>query len=66
MPRSVRLCTTAKLEAVKTLVGQPAEQPGLPAIERDKLAASQTDLKQTLRKDHRRARGAAHLHLAAS
>jgi len=66
MPRSVRLYTPAQFEEVMTLVDQLAEQSGLPPAERDKLAAFQADLQQTLREDQRRATGAARLHVAAS
>lgn len=66
MPRSVRLYTQAQFEEVKTLVDQLAEHPGLLPAEHDKLAAFQADLQQTLREDHRRATGAARLHVAAS
>lgn len=66
MPRSVPLYSTAQFEEVKTLVNQLAEHPGFPPAEHDKLAAFQADLQQTLREAHRRATGAARLHVAAS
>ena len=66
MPRSVRLYTPAQFEEVMTLVDQLTEQSGLPPAERDKLAAFQADLQQTLREDRRRASGAARLPMAAS
>jgi hypothetical protein len=65
MPRSVRLYTPAQSEEVMTLVELPAEQTGLPPADRDKLAAFQADLQQTLREDRRRATGAARLPVAA-
>jgi hypothetical protein len=61
MPRSVRLYTPAQFEEAKTLVDQLTERPGLPPADRDRLAAFQADLQQTLREDRRRAAGAARL-----
>ena len=55
MPRSVRLYTAAQFEEVKTLVDLVAERSGLPPAERDRLAAFQADLQQTVREDRRRA-----------
>ena len=66
MPRSVRLYTPAQFEEVKALVDHLAEQSGLPPAEREKLAAFQADLQQTLREDRRRVSGAARLPVAAS
>lgn len=66
MPRSVRLYTPAQFEEVKTLVDQLAERPGLPPADRDRLAAFQADLQQTLREDRRRAAGAARLPASAN
>jgi len=66
MPRSVRLYTPAQFKGVMTLVGQLAEQSGLPPAEHDELAVFQGDLQQTLRQDRRRATGAARLPVAAS
>ena len=66
MPRSVRPYTPAQFEEVKVLVGQLAGQSALPFADRDRLAAFQADLQQTLREDRRRATGAARLPVAAS
>ena len=66
MPRSVRLYTPAQFEEVKAFVDHLAEQSGLPPAERDRLAAFQADLQQTLREDRRRASGAARLPVAVS
>jgi hypothetical protein len=66
MPRSVRLYTPAQFEEAKTLVDQLAERPGLLPADRDKLAAFQADLQQTLREDRRRAAGAARLPASAN
>jgi hypothetical protein len=66
MPRSVRLYTPAQFEEAKTLVDQLAERPGLPPAARDRLAAFQADLQQTLREDRRRAAGAARLPASAN
>ena len=61
MPRSVRLYTPAQFEQVKTLVDLMAQRSDLPPTERDRLAALQADLQQTVREDRRRATGAARL-----
>jgi len=66
MPRSVRLYTPAQFEEVKALVDHLVEQSDPPAAEREKLAAFQADLQQTLREDRHRATGAARLSAAAS
>ncbi len=66
MPRSVRLYTPAQFEEAKTLVDQLAERTGLPPADRDRLAAFQADLQQTLREDRRRAAGAARLPASAN
>ena len=66
MPRSVRLYTPVQFEEVKVLVDRLAGQSGLPPAERDRLAAFQADLQQTLREDRHRATGAACLSVAAS
>jgi hypothetical protein len=66
MPRSVRLYTLAQFEEVKVLVGQLAGQSGLPPADRDRHAAFQAGLQQTLREDRRRATGAARLPVTAS
>lgn len=55
MPRSVRLYSPAQFEEVKALVDHLTEISGLPPAERDRLAAFQADLQQTLREDRRRA-----------
>jgi hypothetical protein len=60
MPRSVRLYTPAQSEEV-TLVDLAAERSDLPSADRDRLAAFQADLQQTMREDRRRAVGAARL-----
>jgi hypothetical protein len=57
MPRSVRLYTAAQFEEVKTLVDLMAQQSDLRPAERDRLAAFQADLQQTVREDRRRAAG---------
>jgi hypothetical protein len=59
MPRSVRLYTPAQCEEVKTLVDLAAKRSDLPPAARDRLAAFQADLAQTVREDRRRAAGAA-------
>ncbi|MGH3166941.1 MAG: hypothetical protein ACRDN0_13780 [Trebonia sp.] len=64
MSRSVRLYTPAQFEEVKTLVDLMAERSDLPSTERDKLAAFQADLQQTIREDRRRAAGAVRLPVA--
>ncbi len=61
MSRSVRLYTPAQFEEVKTLVDLMAQRPDLPPAERDRLAALQADLQQTVREDRRRAAGTARL-----
>lgn len=66
MARSVRLYTPAQFEEAKTLVDQLAERPGLPPADRDRLAAFQADLQQTLREDRRRVAGAARLPASAN
>ena len=57
MSRSVRLYTPAQFEEVKTLVDLMAQRSDLPPAERDRLAAFQADLQQTVREDRRRAAG---------
>lgn len=64
MSRSVRLYTPAQFEEVKTLVDLMAERPGLSPAERDRLAAFQADLQQTVREDRRRAAGTGRLPVA--
>ena len=66
MSRSVRLYTPAQFEEVKSLVDLLAERSGLPPAERDRLTAFQTDLRQTVREDRRRATGAARLPMSGS
>lgn len=66
MPRSVRLYTTTQFEEVKTLVDMVTERSDLPPTERDRLAAFQADLQQTVREDRRRAAGTARLSVASS
>ncbi len=66
MTRSVRLYTTTQFEEVKTLVDLVAERSDLPPAERDRLAAFQADLQQTVREDRRRAAGTARLPVATS
>jgi len=66
MTRSVRLYTTTQFEEVKTLVDLVAERSDLPPAERDRLAAFQADLQQTMREDRRRAAGTARLPVATS
>ena len=62
--RSVRLYTAAQFEEVRTLVDLIAERSDLRPGERERLAAFQADLKQTLREDRRRAAGTARLSAA--
>ena len=64
MSRSVRLYTPVQFEEVKTLVDLMAERPGLSPAERDRLAAFQADLQQTVREDRRRAAGTDRLPVA--
>jgi hypothetical protein len=64
MSRSVRLYTQAQFEEVKTLVDLIAQRSDLPPAERDRLAAFQADLQQTVREDRRRAAGTGRLPLA--
>ena len=64
MSRSVRLYTPAQFEAVKTLVDLMAQRSGLRPAERDRLAAFQADLQQTVREDRRRAAGTRRLPVA--
>ena len=64
MTRSVRLYTPAQFEEVKTLLDLMAERSDLPPAERDRLAAFQADLQQTVREDRRRAVGTGRLPLA--
>ena len=66
MTRSVRLYTTTQFEEVKTLVDLVAERSDLPPAERDRLAAFQADLQQTVRGDRRRAAGTARLSVTSS
>jgi hypothetical protein len=66
MPRSVRLYTMTQFEEVKTLVNLMAERSDLPPAERDRLAAFQADLQQTVREDRRRAAGSARLPVTSS
>jgi len=66
MARSIRLYTPAQFEEVKALIDLVAERSDLPPAERDKLAAFQADLKQTVRDDRRRAAGTARLAAASS
>ena len=61
MSRSVRLYTPAQFEEVKTLVDLMAQRSDLPPAERDRLAAFQADLQQTVREDRRRAAGTGRL-----
>ena len=64
MSRSVRLYTPAQFEEVKTLVDLMAQRSGLRPAERDRLAAFQADLQQTVREDRRRAAGTDRLPVA--
>ena len=64
MSRSVRLYTPAQFEEVKTLVDLMAQRSDLPPAERDRLAAFQADLQQTVREDRRRAAGTGRLSVA--
>ena len=64
MSRSVRLYTPAQFEEVKTLVDLMAQRSDLPPAERDRLAAFQADLRQTVREDRRRAAGIGRLPVA--
>jgi hypothetical protein len=64
MSRSVRLYTPAQFEEVKTLVDLMAQRSGLRPAERDRLAAFQADLQQTVREDRRRAAGTNRLPVA--
>jgi len=64
MSRSVRLYTPAQFEEVKTLVDLMAQRSDLPPAERDRLAAFQADLRQTVREDRRRAAGTGRLPVA--
>jgi hypothetical protein len=64
MSRSVRLYTPAQFEEVKTLVDLMAQRSDLPPAERDRLAAFQADLQQTVREDRRRAAGTDRLSVA--
>jgi hypothetical protein len=66
MARSIRLYTPAQFEDVKALVDLLAERSDLPPADRDRLTAFQTDLKQTVRDDRRRAAGTARLAAASS
>ena len=64
MSRSVRLYTPAQFEEVKTLVDLMAQRSDLRPAERDRLAAFQADLQQTVREDRRRAPGTGRLSVA--
>ncbi len=64
MSRSVRLYTPAQFEEVKTLVDLMAQRSDLRPAERDRLAAFQADLQQTVREDRRRAAGTGRLPVA--
>ena len=64
MSRSVRLYTPVQFEEVKTLVDLMAQRSDLPPAERDRLAAFQADLQQTVREDRRRAAGTGRLPVA--
>jgi hypothetical protein len=64
MSRSVRLYTPAQFEEVKTLVDLMAQRSGLRPAERDRLAAFQADLQQTVREDRRRAAGTGRIPVA--
>jgi hypothetical protein len=64
MSRSVRLYTPAQFEEVKTLVDLMAQRCDLRPAERDRLAAFQADLQQTVREDRRRAAGTDRLPVA--
>ena len=64
MSRSVRLYTPAQFEEVKTLVDLTAQRSDLRPAERDRLAAFQADLQQTVREDRRRAAGTDRLPVA--
>jgi hypothetical protein len=64
MSRSVRLYTPAQIEEVKTLVDLIAQRSDLRPAERDRLAAFQADLQQTVREDRRRAAGTGRLLVA--
>ena len=64
MSRSVRLYTPAQFEEVKTLVDLMAQRSDLRPAERDRLAAFQADLQQTVREDRRRAAGTDRLPVA--
>jgi hypothetical protein len=66
MPRSVRLYTITQFEEVKTLVDLVAERSDLLPDERDRLAAFQADLQQTVGEDRCRAAGTAQLPMASS
>jgi hypothetical protein len=54
-----------QFDEVKTLVDLMAERSDLPLAERDRLAAFQADLQQTVREDRRRAAGSARLPVAS-
>ena len=64
MSRSVRLYTPEQFEEVKTLVDLIAQRSDLRPAERDRLAAFQADLQQTVREDRRRAAGTGRLPVA--
>jgi hypothetical protein len=64
MSRSVRLYTPAQFEEVKILVDLMAQRSDLRPAERDRLAAFQADLQQTVREDRRRAAGTGRLPVA--